>query len=146
MVSTYEAIGMDEEYTRCIQEFASLEVSGQVGAGTPLSAFSGSQPSASGLLSSLMGNGGGSISYSQNGLEELLGGLYGNSGSTGSILDLFAGRTMTAERAAESIMENHLDVSVLQWKNGRITLSSDQWDLVTDLAVNVFYKDRKSVV
>ena len=146
MVSTYEAIGMDEEYTRCIQEFASLEVSGQVGAGTPLSAFSGGQSSYSGLLGSLMGNGSGSISYSQNGLEELLGGLYGSSGSTGSILDLFAGRTMTAERAAESIMENHLDASKLQWRNGRITLDSDQWDLVTDLAVNVFYNDGNGFV
>ena len=144
MVSTYQAIGMDEEYTRCIQEFASLEVSGQVSAGTPLSSFTSGQPSSSGLLGSLLGSGGGyTSSYSQGGLEELLGGMYGSGsgGSTGSILDLFMGRTITAEKAAATIMENHLDVSQLQWQDGKITLSSDQWDLVTNLLVNVFYND-----
>jgi hypothetical protein len=32
-VDTYEQIGMDEEYARCIQAFASMEVSGQAAAG-----------------------------------------------------------------------------------------------------------------
>ena len=144
MVSTYQAIGMDEEYTRCIQEFASLEVSGQVSAGTQISGYGMNQNASGSLLGSLLGQGGGYTSYSQGGLEELLGGLYGGSsggGSTGSILDLFMGRSMTAEKAAETIMENHLDASQLKWQNGKIILPKEQWAMVTDVVKNVFYDD-----
>ena len=145
MVSTYQAIGMDEEYTRCIQEFASLEVSGQVSAGTSLSNYGSGAYASQDLLGSLLGQSSGyTSSYSSGGLTELLGGLYGggsSSGSTGSILDLFMGRSMTAENAAAYIMDNHLDVSQLVWKEGKITLETDQWDLVTSLLMNVFYND-----
>ena len=144
MVSTYQAIGMDEEYTRCIQEFASLEVSGQVSAGTPISGYGNSVSAPSGLLGSLLGTGGYSSSYSAGGLEELLGGMYGSGsggGSTGSILDLFIGRSMTAGNAAEYIMENHFDASALVWKNGKITLPDEQWELVTSVVKNVYYDD-----
>ena len=143
MVSTYKAIGMDEDYTRCIQEFASLEVSGQVSAGTPISSY-GSQNASADLLGSLLGQGGGyTSSYSAGGLEQLLGGMYGGSsnGSTGSILDLFMGRSMTAENAAAYIMENHFDASVLVWQNGKIVLPSEQSEMITDIVKNVFYDD-----
>ena len=146
MVSTYQAIGMDEEYSRCIQEFASLEVSGQVSAGTPVSSYSSQNLAPSGLLESLLGQGGGyTTSYSSGSLNDLLGGLYGGSGSgggsTGSILDLFMGRSMTAESAAEYILENHFDANALVWRNGRISLSKEQWSLVEALALNVLLDD-----
>ena len=149
MVSTYQAIGMDEEYTRCIQEFASLEVSGQVSAGTSLSNYGSGAYASPDLLGSLLGQGGGyTSSYSSGGLTELLGGLYGggSSGSTGSILDLFMGRSMTAENAAEYILDNHFDASRLEWKDGKITLDKEQWDLVTSLLMNVFYNDGKGFI
>ena len=145
MVSTYQAIGMDEEYTRCIQEFASLEVSGQVSAGTSLNNYGSGAYASQDLLGSLLGQGSGyTSSYSTGGLTELLGGLYGGGstgGSTGSILDLFMGRSMTAENAAAYIMDNHFDASQLVWQDGRITLEKEQWDLVTSLLMNVFYND-----
>ena len=146
MLSTYEAIGMDEEYTRCIKAFASMEVSGQVGAGTSLDSYTysgDSQSAPSSLLGSLFGTGGGYSSYSQSGLEELLGGMYGGSSSysTGSILNLFSGRSMTAKDAAEYIMTYHLDASALVWKDGKITLPEEQWDLVYSIVKNVFYDD-----
>ena len=146
MVSTYQAIGMEEEYTRCIQEFASLEVSGQVSAGTPVTGYGSNQNASSGLLGSLLGTGGGyNTSYSAGGLEELLGGLYGSggsgSGSTGSILDLFMGRSMTAENAAEYILENHFDAAALTWDNGRINLSASDWAMTESLVKNVFVDD-----
>ena len=143
MVSTYQAIGMDEEYTRCIQEFASLEVSGQVSAGTSLNNYGSGAYASQNLLGSLLGQGGYSTNYSSGGLTELLGGMYGGSsgGSTGSILDLFMGRSMTADTAAEYILNNHFDPSRLVWENGRITLDKEQWDLVTSLEMNVFYND-----
>ena len=141
MVSTYQAIGMDEEYTRCIQEFASMEVSGQVSAGTSISGYGLNQNASSGLLGSLLGTGGGyNTSYSTDGLEELLGGIYGGNGvgSTGSILDLFMGRDMTAADAAEYIMENHFDASELVWTNGRIELSDNNWANLESVVKNVF--------
>ena len=143
MVSTYQAIGMDEEYTRCIQEFASLQVSGQVSAGTQLSSYGSSQNASSDLMGSLLGQGSSQSTYSYGGLEELLGGMYGgsSSGSTGSILDLFIGRTMTADKAAEYIMENHFDDSLLVWKSGKITLPAEQWDLITTVRKNLYVND-----
>ena len=144
VVSTYQAIGMDEEYTRCIQEFASLEVSGQVSAGTPISGYGSAQNSSSGLLGSLMGQNSYASSYSSGGLQELLGGLYGGSSSgagTGSILDLFIGRSMTAEKASAYILENHFDASQLVWNDNRIELSSKQWANVESVVRNVFVDD-----
>ena len=145
MVSTYQAIGMEEEYTKCIQEFASLEVSGQVSAGTSLSGYGTNLNASQDLLGSLLGQGGGYSSYSSGGLESLLGGLYGgsgsSSGSTGSILDLFMGRSMTAENAAEYIMENHFDADELKWENGRIDISKKNWSMTESLVKNVFVDD-----
>ena len=51
------------------------------------------------------------------------------------------GRSMTAENAAEYILDNHFDASRLVWKDGKITLEKEQWDLVTSLLMNVFYND-----
>ena len=147
IVSTYKAIGMSDEYTRCIQEFASLEVSGQLSSGTSADSYGSNAYAPSTLMESLMGGGSSysSIgnSYSSGGLEELLGGFYGgsSSGSTGSILDLFMGRSMTAERAADYILENHFDPSNLQWNNDRITLSQEQWDNVISIERNMFFDD-----
>lgn len=144
-VSTFQDIGMDEEYTRCIQEFASLEVSGQVSAGTPISSYGSHATAYPGLMDSLLGSGGGyTTSYSSGGLNELLGGMFGSGsggGNTGSILDLFMGRSMNAERAAEYILENHFDANALVWQNGRIILPKDQWGMVESLVRNIFLDD-----
>lgn len=146
-VSTYKAIGMDDEYTRCIQEFASLEVSGQLSSGMNPQSY-GSSNAMSGLMESLMGGGSSYSSigntYSSGGLESLLGGYYGGSsgsGSTGSILDLLIGRSMTAETAAEYIQENHFDPSNLQWQNGRISFTDDQWDNLLSIEKNMYFDD-----
>ena len=50
MVNTYEDIGMDKEYAKCIQSFASMEVAGQVAAG-------GSQTPMPSLFGELSGSG-----------------------------------------------------------------------------------------
>ena len=96
-------------------------------------------------MNSLLGSGGGyTTSYSSGGLNELLGGMFGSgssSGNTGSILDLFMGRSMNAERAAEYILENHFDANALVWQDGRITLSKDQWGMVESLVRNIFLDD-----
>ena len=147
-VSTYAAIGMDEEYSRCIQEFASLEISGQVAGGSSISSYSsGSQSIAlPGLMESLMGSGNSysSSAYdSSSGLTDLLGGLFSTDSSSygggSSLFDLFSGRSLTAERAAEYILDNHFDATQLVWKHGGIELPQSQWDLVVSLTRNVFF-------
>ena len=151
-VSAYQAIGMDEDYARCIQEFASLEVSGQVAAGTPVSSYGsfggygsayGSQSS---LLSSLMGGGySGGYTSSQDSMTDLLGGLFGG-GSSGGIYDLFGGRNLTAETAAQYIADHHLNAAALVWTGDRITLSESQWAEVEDIALNVFVDDGEGYI
>ena len=150
-VSTYKAIGMDDEYARCIQEFASLEVSGQLSSGSTPQSY-GSSNAISGLMESLMGGGGsyGSIGsgYSSGGLESLLGGYFGggSSGSTGSILDLLTGRSMTAERAAEYIEENHFDPRCLQWRDGRISFTDEDWNNLLSIRKNMFFDDGEGFI
>ena len=168
MVSTYEAIGMDEEYARCIQEFASLELSGQAAAGTPMTGYSSDTIGMPSLLNSLLGGYGGagssfsgypggysgSISSSSDELSDLLGGLFSggslgggsSSGMGGDLLSLFSGRSLTAEKAASYLSTHHLDTSALVWDGNRITLSHDQWNEVESLAKNVFVDDGKGFI
>ncbi len=158
MVNTYEAIGMDAEYARCIQEFASLEMSGQVSAGTSLGGYSSQSIGSSSLLSSLLGTGSytGGISSDPSDMADLLGGLFGGgsssggytggytggySGGYGDLFSFFGGRSLTATQAAEYLAENHLDASALVWNGNRIALSPDQWDQVESLAKNLFVDD-----
>ncbi|MBR1758789.1 MAG: peptidase C11, partial [Lachnospiraceae bacterium] len=140
-VKTYNAIGMDSSYTKCIQEFASLEVSGQVASG-----------GTSSPLPSLFGN----VDYSSTGsgsadlitglLSSFLGGDFSQiSGLSSSNTDFFSGRSLSTEETAAYISENQLDASALIWQNvdgtKKITLSEEQWSLVTDLVLSVFYDD-----
>ena len=147
MVSTYKAIGMDEEYTRCIQEFASLEVSGQISAGTQIQNYDSQSTALPGLMNTLLGgSSSGGSAYTGSGLGDLMGSLFGGSAfgggsSVGGLAELFMGRSMTAEKAAEYILDNHFDAGNLVWVDGKITLSKDQWSLVQSLCLNVFYDD-----
>ncbi len=160
VVSAYKAIGMEEEYTRCIQEFASLELSGQAAAGTSLSGYGSSGIGMSSLLEGLLGGGsssGGSssgvypsgIPSSPDAMSDLLGGLFGgSSGSSysGDLFDIFSGRSLTAGQVAEYLSQHHLDTSALAWQGDRITLTPDQWNQVESLARNVFVDDGEGFI
>lgn len=140
VVNTYAAIGMDSEYARCIQEFASLEVSGQVsqgGAVNPAGSFSGSSGS----------------SYSggdYNSIFSLLGSL-SSSGSEGAegigtaFMNFLSGRSMSTEKAAEYISNNSLDPSHFVFTDdgsGKLLkLTEDEWKLVMTVDLNVFVDD-----
>ena len=134
-VDTYEQIGMDEEYLRCIQAFASMEVSGQAAAGGTASPL----PS----LMDLMGTG----SYGNAEIiEQLLGSfLSGNvnsiSGLTGSNTGFLSGRALDDEQMLQYLTENAFVPGNLTWINGRITLPEAQWNLVQTLHANIFYDD-----
>ena len=137
-VNTYEQIGMEEEYLRCIQAFASMEVSGQAvqgGTGSPL-------PS----LMDLMGTGSTGSSASTEMITQLLETFLGGdvssiAGLTGTNSGFLDGRILDDSQAAAYLSENYFDESALVWQNGRLSLSQDQWDLVQTLHTNLFYDD-----
>ncbi len=147
-VDTYEEIGMDEEYMRCIQEFASLEVGGQTSAG----GTSSPMPS---LMGTLLGGGSGSGGSSDM-IAEMLGGFL--SGQFGNIAGLDRSNTgfmeessMNTEAMASYLAENYFDASQLVWgkdSQGRriLELSEKQWSLVHSLELNMFYDDGEGYV
>ena len=136
-VDTYEQIGMDEEYLRCIQAFAGMEVSGQAASGGTQSPL----PS----LMDLMG--GGSSGNSAALMEELLGTFLG--GDVSSILGLMEGNTdfldarvLDQAQMTRYITANAFDSSYLVWDAyGRIALPEEQWILVQTLHANMFFDD-----
>lgn len=142
-VGTYEQIGMDDEYVRCIQAFASMEVSGQ--------AVSGGTTSPLPSLMDVLGTGSQSNSF---GNAELVGQLLstflgGNvssiSGLSSSNTGFLSGRALSDEETIAYLTENSFDGSLLQWTetaNGEaIVLPEEQWELVQTLQANLFYDD-----
>jgi len=142
-VATYEAIGMDLDYARCIQQFASLEVGGQAvsgGTASPFAALSGNASS------------GGTVSADAitDILGALLGGNFGGvSGLTGSNSG-FLGRSLDVDSAASFIADHQFDASSLVWTTSggaaQLRLSEEQWSLVHDLQLNVFFDDGEGYI
>ena len=131
-VSTYEAIGLDEEYTDCIRMFAGIQSGGQQASGSsgsPLGSLLGGGSSSSGLLGS-------------SDIASLLSGMMGG----GSIF----GRELDPEATADYIAAHQFDASQLVWKKvggvPQIALSEAQWSLVHELAVNVFFDDGEGYI
>lgn len=140
--NAYNAIGLASEYTRCIQQFASVEASAQAASGgtaNPFGALSGSGSSgiSSDFLSSMLGSflGGGST-----------GGISGLTGANSG----FLGKGLPAEDISAYLNTYRFDPAALVWQsvNGEavITLSEEQWSLVHDLALNVFYDDGEGYI
>ncbi len=155
-VETYEQIGLGNEYSRCIEAFASMEVSGQAmsgGTSTPVPSLMdmlGSYGSASG---SSFGSGSYGNSSSSAGAEmvsQLLGSFLG--GDVENILGLtlentgfLSGRALSEEEMTEYYLNHSFDTDVLQWKeNGNqsvLEISREQWEVVQTLHANLFYDD-----
>ncbi|WP_026495432.1 clostripain-related cysteine peptidase [Butyrivibrio sp. WCD3002] len=140
MVSTSEAIGMDESYSECIQKVASLQVAGQMAAGgtqTPAGSLFGDYQSSSSTTSS-------------DALIELFTTMLSGSYSGISGLDAsntqFFGKGLDIQDMADYVSANQFDENALMFvKNDdgddTIQMTAEQWDLVQDLEVNVFYDD-----
>jgi len=149
-VDTYAAIGMDSEYARCIQEFASMEVSGQAVTGGTTSAL----PS---LLGSLLGGATGSTSSSGSDMvSQMLGSFL--SGQLSNIVGMdksntaFLGeRAMSDDAMAQYLSDNYFDAANLMWTENVagqrvISLSEEQWSLVHTLELNMFYDDGEGFI
>ena len=145
-VKTYNAIGMDESYSKAIREFASLEVSGQAVTGGTNNPYS-----------SLFGTGYGTGSSAAGGdligalLSGFLGGDFGSvSGLSGSNTDFMFGRSMSTEDTVAYLTDNCFDPSALTWteKDGKtvISLDENQWSLVEGLDLNMFFDDGEGYI
>ncbi len=150
VVDTYEDIGMDEEYMRCIQQFASLEVGGQASSGGTSSAL----PS---LFGSLMGGG---SSTASGGNSDVISGLLTGllSGQMNGITGLDKSNTAfigegagDTEAVAKYLADNYFDATKLVWtENSKgqkvLKLSEEQWKLVHGLVLNMFYDDGEGYI
>ena len=183
-IKTYDAIGLDESYSQCIREFASLETSGQYATGGystnpyaslfgDLSQYGlyGSYGNASG--SSGYGSSSGNASYGSSSgssgygsyssmdsteligslLEAFLGGGSSTSSSSSPYgsMDFLFGRSLNTEETASYIADNLFDPAALVWtKNAAgedvIVLDEEQWALVNELELNMFFDDGSGFV
>lgn len=157
-VASYEDLGIDDEYTKCIKSFASLEYGGQIAASaTQLPEISSSGTDLLGtLLSSYTGS-----STSTSPVDVLLGSFGSSSGNSidtstlASLLGAFAGKQMPSQYDwvdteliadnAKSIAKNCLDPSRITTsvKKDRnvLDLNDDEWSLIQTVELNVFVKD-----
>ena len=130
--STYDQIGMDSDYAKCIRQFASLEYSGQAAAGGSYSTGYGS------LFSQSPSSGSsGSADEIYALLEQLMGGGAGG---------FYADRALSEEDTAQYLAANYFDPSALVWDGDRISLPESQWELVHDLDLNMFYDDGEGYI
>ena len=136
--NTYNQIGMDSEYSKCIKQFAKLETGGQIAAGGTGSALgslfglggssgsSGSSDMIGSLLSSFLGGGGRSIEGLDDSNTEFM-------------------QDTDVDDTAEYLSTHYFDATKLTWEeqNGTYTmkLAESQWEMVHKLDLNMFYDD-----
>lgn len=140
--SAYRQIGMDEDYARCIRQFASVAASGQAASGG----------AASPLTSLLGGTQGGGSEMVSDLLSAFLGGGFDSvagltSGNTGFLSD----RAMSDEDLAQYLTDHHFPNEALVWEAGAdgrpvLRLSEEQWGLVQSLDLNLFYDDGEGYI
>ena len=160
-VETYKAIGLDEEYSRCIQAFASMEVSGQAisgGTASPVPSLMdllGGYGSSGGGYSSSNSTSGSYSGYSNSSIStemmtQLLGAFLGGgfeniAGLNTNNVSFLDARAISEEEMAAYYAQNSFDSNYLKWEateSGEvITLPEEQWEVVQTLYANMFYDD-----
>ena len=124
--STFERIGMDDAYTQCIRQFADVVDSGQAVSG-------GSDSPLPALLGMLGGAGSGG-----DDISALLASVLG-------------GRSLDMENAGEYLTAHRFPDEALVWQTGEdgvpvLRLNEQQWGLVQDLELNLFYDDGEGYI
>lgn len=146
-VNTYAAIGMDEDYAKAIQEFASVETSGQISSG-------GSSSGLGSLFGSLMGDsyyGSSSSGGVSSLLDTLLGGRFSSVEGLDESNTAFMKNGLDSSAAAEYIEANMFDPSELVWQTGEngetfMHLSEKNWELVNKLDMGLFLDDGEGFI
>ncbi|WP_029323680.1 clostripain-related cysteine peptidase [Butyrivibrio sp. AE3004] len=146
IVNTYESIGMDAGYTDCIQKFASMEVGGQIAAGGTMSPI-GSIFGDSSDMGQMVSSADVLIQLFSTMMKSGVTGISGLDSSNSS----FFGKNIDAETMAEYICENQLSSEKLEWTvndagDDVIKLSEDDWKIIEDVDVNIFYDDGEGYV
>lgn len=148
-ISLYDTLAVAPEYSGFIREFAGLMTSGQVANGGNKYAIP-----AYALLGSLEGYSG---TYAQKNLESAI-----SAGDQDRILQMLndfvknnnnkegnnylSSRAVSNNQAAEYIAGNYFDLKALIWtedekENTYLNLPEEQWHLIQDVSLNVFYND-----
>ncbi len=141
--TTYRQIGLDEDYTRCIRQYASMAASGQAASG-----------GASSPLPALLGASGGSIGSDMVTalLGEFLSGSFGRvAGLTEDNSDFLSDRALSDEDMAQYLQEHRFPAEALMWQTGAdgrpaLVLSEAQWGMVQALELNLFYDDGEGYI
>ena len=146
MVNTYGDIGMDSEYTKMIQQFASIQASGQIAGGTqstPAGTLTGntigslSSGDLSGMIESLLSGSISSESLSSIGLDL-------------SSIGFLQNRAISDDVIKDYVISNRLDASKLQWDNTgstpKIHLSKEEWRLVSTIEQKMLVDDGQGYI
>lgn len=141
--STYRQIGIDETYTRCIRQYASIAASGQAASG-----------GTSSPLPALLGTSGGSLGADMVSalLGEFLNGGFGRvAGLTGDNTGFLSDRAMSDADMVQYLEENRFSVGAMLWQDGPdgvpvLRLDEEQWALVQALELNLFYDDGEGYI
>ena len=153
IAKVYDQIGMTDDYTRCIKQFAKMETGGQA-------AYGGSSAaSPMGSLFSLLGAGGSgssapSSSVSAGDVTDILGTLLGGrsiiDGLDESNTAYLEDQDLSDEAVGEFVENNFFDETKLVWAEDgdsyKMHLEDDQWALVTDLELNLYIDDGEGFV
>ena len=126
-VATYSGINLGDEYSKCIQTFASY-----AGAGQSVSYGYSMEDILNGFGSYSNPYGSSGSSYGYNDIYSILESMMGSS---------FYGRSIQIDpdKAAQFISSNHIEDSQLVFTDGKLVLSDEQRELVTDVLLSVYY-------
>lgn len=158
VLNTYKSINMDSGYSECIKSFASYQTSGQIVSGGSHNAYEsfgsfdaddyyggyGSEEDILNLLEgflSIYGGYGGTSQgndYYNDYYDYFSDDSYSDYGSDdwGWLFDYYT----TGRGIPSFINQNHFDAD-LNWKDGKIAITQEQWDMVSELLLNVFIDD-----
>lgn len=141
--STYSQIGLDDEYSKCIKQFASLETSGQIAAG-------GTGSAAASLFGGLSSGSSGNADAIGQLLSAFMGGGRSIAGLDDTNTGFMSENALSEEETAQYLAKNYLDASKLVWENDgsryTLELSDDQWKLVHLVDLNMFYDNGECYV
>jgi len=142
--NTYAQINMDDSYTKCIRQFASLQTSGQIATQNES------------MFGSLFGTSSGGSSSSADVIGALLSGFLGGSsdrsiaGLDSSNISFMDDNPLSETETAEYIAANFFDVSNLIWEEAdgqyKVTLPQSQWELVCRVDKAMFYDDGEGYI
>ena len=154
----YNNIGLPEEYARCIETYAAMELSGQYiggGTGDPFNSLFGLFGSGDYGDSYFYGNDSGE-SYSSSSIYDMLGSLLGGNlggfSSDYSSSDFgFFRNNIDLKEVSNYLADNQFNETNLEWKQKDdgtyyISMPEEQWELVDSIALNMFYDDGEGLI